>query len=178
MHAAQPESVAQQRRHWEQQRTLAALKRAAASLAPSQLLYWCCCLAAEKEPTNVLVAARHQPKSHVTRPGNQHSLNHSVLKNNHCFRIIKEVSFVHSWRQFLNVKSKCVKATLFEIFNFCPKIQLWFLEKMSIFFWVKISWKCCGFGLFSCWQHWFHEKNCQKKNLVEKLVKMLWFWTF
>ena len=25
------------------------------------------------------------------------------------------------------------------------------------------SWNCCGFGLFSCWQFWFHEKNCQKK---------------
>ena len=31
------------------------------------------------------------------------------------------------------------------------------------FFWVKNSWKCCGFWLFSCWQLWFHEKNCQKK---------------
>ena len=31
------------------------------------------------------------------------------------------------------------------------------------FFMVKNSWKCCGFGLFSCWQFWFHEKNCQKK---------------
>ena len=28
---------------------------------------------------------------------------------------------------------------------------------------MKNSWKCCGFGLFSCWQLWFHEKNCQKK---------------
>ena len=43
------------------------------------------------------------------------------------------------------------------------------------FFYVKNSWKCCGFGLFSCWQLWFHEKNCQKKNLGEKLVKMLGF---
>ena len=25
------------------------------------------------------------------------------------------------------------------------------------------SWKCCGFGLFRCWQLWFHEKNCQEK---------------
>ena len=25
------------------------------------------------------------------------------------------------------------------------------------------GWKCCGFGLFSCWQLWFHEKNSQKK---------------
>ena len=42
------------------------------------------------------------------------------------------------------------------------------------FFWGENSWKCCGFGLFSCWQHWFHEKNCQN-NLGEKLVKMLGF---
>ena len=67
--------------------------------------------------------------------------------------------------------------TLFEIFIFCPKIQLWFLEKIVEFFGVKNSWKCCGFGLFTCWQLWFHEKNCQK-NLGEKLVKMFWFWTF
>ena len=53
--------------------------------------------------------------------------------------------------------------TLFEIFIFCPKIQLWFPEKVVDFFSAKNSWKCCGFGLFSCWQLWFHEKNCQKK---------------
>ena len=57
--------------------------------------------------------------------------------------------------------------TLFEIFIFCPKIQLWFPEKIVDFIWVKNSWKCCGFGRFSCWQLWFHEKNCQKKNLVK-----------
>ena len=48
------------------------------------------------------------------------------------------------------------------------------------FFWVKNSWKCCGFGLFSCWQLWFHEKNCQTI-LGEKLVKRLGFcqnWIF
>ena len=49
--------------------------------------------------------------------------------------------------------------TLFEIFISCPKIQLWFPEKIVNFFGVKNSWKCCGFGLFSCWQLWFHEKN-------------------
>ena len=45
---------------------------------------------------------------------------------------------------------------------FSAKIQLWFPEKIVDFFGVKNSWKCCGFGLFSCWQLWFHEKNCQK----------------
>ena len=38
--------------------------------------------------------------------------------------------------------------TLFEIFIFCPKIQIWFPEKIVDFF------------------------------LGEKLVKVLWFWTF
>ena len=72
------------------------------------------------------------------------------------------------------------QSTLFQIFIFCPKIQLCFSEKIVDFFGVKNSWKCCGFGLPSCWQLWFHEKNCQK-NLGEKLVKMLGFcqnWIF
>ena len=64
----------------------------------------------------------------------------------------------------------CTKITLLEIFIFCTKIQLWFSEKIVDFFGVKNSWKCCNFGLFSCWQLWFHEKNCQK-HLSEKLVK-------
>ena len=51
----------------------------------------------------------------------------------------------------------CLKSSFFvQKFNFD------FPWKLSIF-WVKNSWKCCGFGLFSCWQLWFHEKNCQKK---------------
>ena len=69
---------------------------------------------------------------------------------------------------------------LFEIFIFCPKIQLWFSERIVDFFGVKNSWKCCGFGLFSCWQLWFHEKNCQK-NLGWKTREMLGFcqnWIF
>ena len=61
--------------------------------------------------------------------------------------------------------------TLFEIFIFCPKIQLKFID----FFWVKNSWKCCGFGLFSCWQIDLTKKIVQKK-LGEKLVKLN-FWT-
>ena len=64
-----------------------------------------------------------------------------------------------------------VSFTLFEIFIFCPKIQFWFPEKIADFFGVKNSWKCCGFGLLSCWQLWFHEKNCQKK-----WVKNSWKW--
>ena len=54
---------------------------------------------------------------------------------------------------------------------FVQKFNFDFPRKLSIFWGVKNSWKCCGFGLFSCWQLWFHEKTCQK-NLGEKLVKM------
>ena len=68
--------------------------------------------------------------------------------------------------------------TLFEIFMFCPKIQLWFPEKIVDFFGVKNSWKCCGFGLFSCWQLWFHEKNCQKNFWVKNLSKLNCFFFF
>ena len=54
------------------------------------------------------------------------------------------------------------KFILFEILIFCPKIQFWFPEKNCRIVLGENSWKCCGFGLFSCWQLWFHEKNCQK----------------
>ena len=50
---------------------------------------------------------------------------------------------------------------LFKIFIFCPNSTLISRENCR-FFWVKNSWKCCGLGLFSCWQLWFYEKNCQK----------------
>ena len=67
------------------------------------------------------------------------------------------------------------------LMHYCPKsVTSWkhtvrnlqFLSKNStlisrencrFFGVVKNSWKCCGFGLFSCWQLWFHEKNYQKK---------------
>ena len=46
---------------------------------------------------------------------------------------------------------------------FVQKFNFDFPRKLSISFEVKNSWKCCGFGLFSCWQLWCHEKICQKK---------------
>ena len=70
--------------------------------------------------------------------------------------------------------------TLFEIFIFCPKIQLWYLERNCRIVLGENSWKCCSFGLFSCWQLWFHEKNLSKTFLV-KNVKLLGFcqnWIF
>ena len=68
----------------------------------------------------------------------------------------------------------CSKSSFFvQKFNFdCAR-------KLSMC-WVKNSWKGCGYGLFSFWQLWFHEKNCQ---IIwgGKLVKMLGFcqnWIF
>ena len=81
---------------------------------------------------------------------------------------------------WLLIMMRAIARTLFEIFIFCPKIQLWFPEKNCRIVLGENSWKCCGFGLLSCWQLWFHEKNC-KKNLGEKLVKILGFcqnWIF
>ena len=43
----------------------------------------------------------------------------------------------------------------------CSKSSF-FVQKFIDFLGVKNSWKCFGFGLFSCWQLWFDEKNCQK----------------
>ena len=64
--------------------------------------------------------------------------------------------------------------------DFLSKNSTLIFREIVDFFWVKNSWKCCGFGLFSSWQLWFHEKNCPK-NVGEKLVKMLGFcqnWIF
>ena len=104
----------------------------------------------------------------------------SRKKNVGCFRAgilrlrhnwIKKRNDYHStWRK------KQVPEVHVSVREVCPKIQLWFPEKIFAFFGVKNSRKCCGFGLFSCWQLWFHEKN-----LGEKLVKMLRFcqnWIF
>ena len=71
--------------------------------------------------------------------------------------------------------------------HFLSKNSTLILGENCRFFWVKISWKCCGFGLFSCWQLGFHEKNCQKKIWVKNSWKCWGFvkiefvdknWTF
>ena len=60
------------------------------------------------------------------------------------------------------------KYTLFDIF-ICPKIQLWFPEKIVDYFWVKNSWKCCDFVKIEfldknltfriVWKKWDFSKN-------------------
>ena len=58
------------------------------------------------------------------------------------------------------MRSHCWKSLIFvQKFNFDSRKIVWFF-----FLCVKNSWKCCGFGLFSCWQLWFHEKNCLKNS--------------
>ena len=63
--------------------------------------------------------------------------------------------------------------TLLEIFNFCPKIQLWFPE--------KIGWKTrenvVVLDFLAVDNFDFTRKNV-KKFLDEKLVKMLCVWLF
>ena len=102
---------------------------------------------------------------------------------------VKFVDFCGMYRSnYFSANSSCSRFyifvfffTLFEIFIFFPKIQLWFPEKNCRIVLGENSWKCCVFGFFSCWQLWFHEKNCQKNIWGEKLVKMLGFcqnWIF
>ena len=73
-----------------------------------------------------------------------------------------------------SIAAHCSKSSFF-----VQKLNFDFPWKLSIF-WVKNSWKCsgCSFGLFNCWQLWFHEKNCEKKILGEKLVKLFGICTF
>ena len=86
--------------------------------------------------------------------------------------------FIYLWMlsSSFYISTHCSKSPFFvQKFNFD------FPRKLSIF-WVKNSWKCCDFGLFNCWQLWFHEKNWQKRfgwktrenvGVLSKLV----FWT-
>ena len=108
------------------------------------------------------------PIRHVTIHNKQH---HNVVSRSPLFLLyLNFVLHSHEFHFHWLLKEKYFHyflntlRTLFEIFIFCPKIQLWFPEIIvDFFFGVKNSWKCFGFGLFSCWQLWFHEKNCQKK---------------
>ena len=69
------------------------------------------------------------------------------------------------------------KTTMFEIFIFCPKTLLWFLEKIVDFF----GWKTCENVVvldFLAVGNFDFTRKIVKKSLGEKLVKMLWFWSF
>ena len=70
-----------------------------------------------------------------------------------------------------SMRNSSIMSNFFNFVQFHTVRNLHFLSKNSTlisrencrFFGVKNPWKCCGFGLFSCWQLWFDEKNCQKK---------------
>ena len=78
------------------------------------------------------------------------------------------------WRFNNDVIRKCTgnlsKNILFEIFIFCPKILLWYPEKIVNFY----GWKCCGLDFLAV-DNFDFSRKIVKKNLGEKLVKMLWF---
>ena len=72
------------------------------------------------------------------------------------------------WHESFSLKTSNSGKNLFTEFWWHTVRNLHFLsknstlisrEKLSKKFWVKNSWKCWGFGLFSCWHLWFHEKN-------------------
>ena len=63
------------------------------------------------------------------------------------------------------------KNTLFEIFIFCPKIQLWFPEKIVDFFGWKTRENVVVLD-FLALDNFDFTRKIVKKNLGEKLVKM------
>ena len=70
--------------------------------------------------------------------------------------------------------------TLFEIFIFCPKIQLWFPKKIVDFFWWKTRENVVVLGFLAV-DNFDFTRKIVKKIFGEKLVKMLGFcqnWIF
>ena len=66
---------------------------------------------------------------------------------------------------------------MIEIFIFCQKIQLWFPEKIVKF----LGWKARENVVvldFLAVDNFDFTRKIVKKILGEKLVKMLWVWTF
>ena len=129
-----------------------------------------------------------------------------VLIDKSSIDITKEIRLFHillqeceqSWRQRNKMSRDKKKGmvslifTLFEIFIFCLKIQLWFPEKIVELFWVKNSWKCCGFRLFAVENFdftrkfvktFFSGKTRENVGVLSKLdknltVRMLWVFFF
>ena len=88
---------------------------------------------------------------------------------------MKIICFLRRLKILFTPCPNCSKSSFFvQKFNFVflRKLSILFgVRKLSIPFGVKNSGNCCGFGLFSCWQLWFHEKNCQKKIWVKNSWK-------
>ena len=70
--------------------------------------------------------------------------------------------FVQTINFSLMKNASCFTHTVRNL-HFLSKNSTLIFRENCRFLRVKNSWKYCGFELFSCWQLWFHEKNCQKK---------------
>ena len=68
---------------------------------------------------------------------------------------VKKAHFMGHWKCFWTLH-------IVRNLHFFSKNSTLISRENCRFFLVKNSWKWFGFGLFSCWQLWFHEKNCQK----------------
>ena len=64
----------------------------------------------------------------------------------------------YHWRALWVVASSLSETPAHTVWNlhFLSKNSTLTPREKSWFFWMKNSWKCCGLGLFSCWQLWFH----------------------
>ena len=90
-----------------------------------------------------------------------------------------EIQMKKVWK-YTGLKSWVFSSTLFEIFIFCPKIQLWILEKIVDFLGWKTRENVVVFDFLPLDNFNFTRKIVKKK-FGEKLVKMLWFcqnWIF
>ena len=74
----------------------------------------------------------------------------------------------------LNAQSKIVIVTLFEIFIFCPKVQLWFPEKIVDFFGWKTPENVVALDFLAV-DNFNSTIKIVKKKLDEKFVKMFEF---
>ena len=123
-------------------------------------------------PDSAVAISDHSPSSSSPASDFQVRLFHDLWNST------KNVSFfwIFSQKRIFELIFQIYSYWLYTVRNlhFFSKNSTLISRENCRFFWLKNSWKCCGFGLFSCWPLWFHEKNCQKI-LGEKLVKMLGF---
>ena len=84
------------------------------------------------------------------------------------------------WGKVKHHDAESIPSTLFEIFIFCPKIQLWFPEKIVDFFWWKTRENVVVL-VFLAVDNFDFTRKIVKKIVGEKLVKLLGFcqyWIF
>ena len=90
------------------------------------------------------------------------------------------VNFVSDWwfpydQDRIRILQRCLQGRkcqgkMFEIFIFCPKIQLWFPEKIVDFFWVKNSWNVVVWDFLAV-DNFDFTRKIVKKNLAKSSWK-------